>query len=376
MRSRIGWSSCASDFQSSASRCCSAAQAEYLDYRDRARAFSGIAGYEPDVFDLTGGSEPARIHVERATHTLFSTLGVSPLIGRTFSAAEDDPSAARVIVLSYDFWQRRYGGRADVLGETLRLDERPYTAIGVMPPGFEFPFTAADIGEPPAAWVPIAFTREEIADRASEFPVHIVARLKPGVSIVQGHEDVERVANEFQREHPDIYTGNLRLEVFVEALGASSAARVRPILLALTIAVGFVLLIACANVTNLLLARAATRQREMAMRSALGASTRRLFGQLLIESVMLTGVGAGLGCLLAAALGTTPRARVALARGGAVHRTARWPRAVLHTGDLGDQRIGLRSGPGHRPAMVGRAYQRRAQGGRPRELDGASTTRS
>ena len=235
------------------------------------------------------------------------------------SAAEDDPSATRVIVLSYDFWQRRYGGRADVLGETLRLDERPYTAIGVMPPGFEFPFTAADIGEPPAAWVPIAFTREEIADRASEFPVHIVARLKPGLSIVQGHEDVERVANEFQREHPDIYTGNLRLEVFVEALGASSAARVRPILFALTIAVGFVLLIACANVTNLLLARAATRQREMAMRSALGASTRRLFGQLLIESVMLTGVGAGLGCLLAAALGTTPRARVALARGGAVH---------------------------------------------------------
>jgi putative ABC transport system permease protein len=275
------------------------AQAEYLDYRDRTRAFSAMAGHESAVFDLTGGPEPVRIHAQRATHTLFSTLGVSPLIGRTFSAAEDDPDAPHVIVLGYDLWQRLYGGRSEALGSVLRLNEQPYTVIGVMPAGFGFPFTPADVGEPPSAWVPMAFTKKEIADRAAEFPVQVVARLNPGVSIVQGRQDVERVANGFQKERPDIYSGNLRLEVILEPLGAASAARARPVLLALTGAVAFVLLIACANVSNLLLARAAARQREIAMRSALGASNQRLIGQLLIESLLLTSLGAALGCVFA-----------------------------------------------------------------------------
>ncbi len=117
------------------------AQAEFLDYRDRSQAFSSMAGHEGAVFDLTGGSEPVRIQVEKATHTLFATLGVAPIIGRTFTAAEDDPGAAKVIVIGYELWQQRFGGSPGAIGSVLRLDEQPYTVVGVMPAGFEFPFT-------------------------------------------------------------------------------------------------------------------------------------------------------------------------------------------------------------------------------------------
>lgn len=181
----------------------------------------------------------------------------------------------------------------------IRLDEQPYTVIGIMPAGFEFPFSAASAGEPPALWTPLAFTREEIEDRAAEFPVHIVARLRPGISLAQARDDVNRVAAQFQRERSDLYTGNLRLEVSLDPLQAESTARVRPVLLTLAGAVLFVLLIACANMMNLLLARAAAREREMAVRNALGAGAWRLVSQLLAESLLLTLIGAALGCIFA-----------------------------------------------------------------------------
>jgi putative ABC transport system permease protein len=276
--------------------------AEYLDYRDRTLAFSSLAGYQDEVFDLTGGTEPLHVQAQRVTHTLFSTLGIGPLIGRTFSPAEDEPGGAKVAILSYEFWQRSFGGNAQTVGTVVRLNEEPYTVIGIMPASFEFPFTAASVGEPPALWVPMAFTAKRIQDRAAEFPVHIVARLQKGVSLGQAEQDVERVAAEFQRDHPDIYTGNIRLQVNLDVLGAWEAARARPALFALAGAVAFVLLIACANVMNLLLARAAARQREMAVRNALGASAQRLLAQLLGEGLLFAAVGATLGCVLGQAI--------------------------------------------------------------------------
>lgn len=276
--------------------------AQYLDYAARTRAFSSVAGHEDAVFDLTGETEPVRVQAQRVTHTLFAALGVVPLIGRTFSAAEDQPGGPRVAIVSYEFAQRQFGAVANALGAAIRLDEQPYTVIGVMPLGFEFPFTAASVGEPPALWVPMAFTASRLENPVNEFPVHVVARLRPGVSLAQAEQDVERVAREFQSERPDIYSGNLRLQADIDPLGTREAARARPVLLALAGAVLFVLLIACANVMNLLVARAAVRQREMAVRGALGASSRRLVAQLLTESLLLASMGAVLGCTLAQAI--------------------------------------------------------------------------
>ncbi len=280
----------------------STSPAEYIDYRDRTRAFESVAGYEGVTFNLTGGSEPLRLDAQRTTHTLFQVLGVSPLLGRTFSDAEDREGSGNVAVLSYAFWQRRFGGSTAAVGTTITLNEHPYTVVGVMPDGFEFPFTAASVGSPPALYVPMAFTAREIADRAADFPVHVLARLRPGVSLTQANEDVARVAAEFQRERSDIYSGNLELQVSVQPFGADATSRVRPMFLTLAGAVVFVLLIACANVTNLLLARGADRQREMAVRNALGASAGRLARQLLIEGLLLTAVGTALGLVLAQAI--------------------------------------------------------------------------
>jgi predicted permease len=276
-----------------------ASPAEYLDYRDRSRAFTLVAGHEDEVFDLTGGAEPVHIQAQRVTHNLFATLGVKPSLGRGFSAAEEQPGGPKVAILSHEFWQRRFGGNPAVLGAVVRLNEQPHTIIGVMPAGFEFPFTAASVGEPPALWVPLAFTAKQIEDRAAEFPVRIVARLRPGVSLAQARQDVDRVATQFQQEHADIYTGNIRLQVNLDLLGERDAARARPVLLAIAGAVLFVFLIACANVSNLLLARAAARNREMAVRHALGAGSGRLIAQSLAESLTLAILGGLLGCVLA-----------------------------------------------------------------------------
>lgn len=271
--------------------------AEYLDYRNKNRTFASLAGYDRNDYDLTGSGTPERIQGVRTTSNLFATLDVTAQVGRVFTALEDHQDAARVAVLSYAFWQQHYGGDAGVLGSAIRLNEKPYTIIGVMRPGFEFPATETSVDSPPALWIPMAYSQKEIQDRASSYDTRVVGRLKTGVALLQAQKDIRRIADQFQQDLPKIYAADQPLRVKVEPLGAEMTERAKPGLFALTAAVAFVLLIACANIANLLLARSQVRQRELAVRSALGANAQRLMWQLFIESLTLTILGGSAGVI-------------------------------------------------------------------------------
>ena len=193
-----------------------AAPPEFASYRDGARAFSTVAGYHPESFDLTNQGAPEHLSGYLASAALFDALRVPPLLGRTFTRQEELPGASKVVVLSYEFWRRHFAEDPRVLGKLLRLNERPYQVIGVMPKSFIFPSTAATPGVPPALWAPLSFTADELEDWASSFDTQIIARLSNGVSLSQAREDVKRVAAEFQKDHPNIYSGNVRLEAAAE----------------------------------------------------------------------------------------------------------------------------------------------------------------
>src|SRR5579883_396344 len=276
-----------------------AAPPEFTAYRDRTRAFSSVAGYQPDSFDLTSQEEPEHISGYRATASLFPTLGVQPLLGRTFTSKEELSGAAKVVILSYQFWRRRYAEDPHVIGKIIRLNEQSYQILGVMPRGFIFPLTAASPGEPPALWAPLSFTSNQLNDWASSFDTSMIARLRDGISLAQAQDDVKRVAAQFQQEHPNIYSGNVRLDAAAEPWSPDFGPHTRIVLPILGGAVGFLLLIACANVANLLLARAGARQREMSIRKALGASAGRVIRQVLTETAILTLAGGAAGCALA-----------------------------------------------------------------------------
>lgn len=272
---------------------------EYIDYRDRNRAFSSVAAYEQDGFNLTGSGTPLRIHAALVTSSLFPLLGVSPELGRTFNKAENQIGADHVVVLSHDLWQREYGSDPGILGKAIKLDEKSYTVLGVMPASFRFPSDAAPVSERADLWVPLTFPPDLIQDRLREFGVWLIGQLKPGVSPEQAQQDVQRVANDFMRQYAKDYSGNLLVAPHAYVYSAHTVEKTRPLLLLLLGAVGCVLLIACANVASLLLAHAGHRSREMAIRSAVGAARARLLRQCLVESGLLSLLGAAAGILLA-----------------------------------------------------------------------------
>lgn len=272
---------------------------EYLDYREGNHVFSRMGAYASLSFNLTGDREPQRIKAARVTASLFDVLGVSPMFGRTITQKEDQSGGPKVAVLGYSVWRDEFGSNPNILGSTINLDEQPYTVIGVMPPSFQFPFDGTPFSDRAKLWVPMAFTAHEVQARAKSFDFRVVARLKDQVTLEQGRSDVSAIARALVREYPQVYAGNVKMSATVESLGGNVVARVRPVLLVLLGAVGFVLLIACANVANLLLARAAGRSREIAIRIAIGSSPARLIRQMLTESAVLSLAGGLLGVTLA-----------------------------------------------------------------------------
>src|SRR5438874_4403619 len=265
--------------------------ANFLDWQKQAQSFTGMAAMVERSFNLTGVGEPERLDGRRVSANLFDLLGVPARLGRTF-VPEDDKPGTHVVLLSHSLWQRRFGSDPGVVGRAVTLDGESYTVVGVMPPFVQLPGFENRNDQ---LWVPIAFPPEEATQRGNHF-LEVIARLKPGVTLKQAQAEMETIAARLAQQYP-VY--NMRRGAVVVPLHEQVVGDIKPALLLLLGAVGFVLLIACANVANLLLARAAVRQKEIAVRLALGANQSRLIRQFLTESLLLAMFGAGLGLLLA-----------------------------------------------------------------------------
>ncbi len=262
----------------------------YVDWRRDSSSFESMASAARGTFNYTGGAEPERLNGARVAAPFFAVFGVQPALGRAFVAADDVAGKAHVVVLGHGLWMRRFGGDRNILGKALTLDGQTYSVIGVMPEGFQYP-TRVEL------WLPSEFTARDLdpGARGAHY-LRVVGRLKPGVSIEQAQAEMTGIAKRLQEQYPDLNKG---WSALVVSINEATVGNIRATLLVLFGAVGFLLLIACANVANLLLARAATRQREMAIRTSLGAGRWRIARQLLTESVMLSTMGSALGLFLA-----------------------------------------------------------------------------
>jgi putative ABC transport system permease protein len=265
--------------------------ANFLDLREQSRTLEDLAAVDPTEVTITGAGDPVRVRGSEVSATFFDVLRVRPVLGRTFASDENEPGKDKVVVLGYGLWQQRFGGRRDIIGSRVSVDATPRTIVGVMPAGFSYPSEHE-------LWLPIEYNPDTRNARGAWY-LRVIARLAPGASAEQSASEIATLGKALQKAYP---RQNTDVDFTTFPLHEALIGDLRPALLVLLGAVGFVLLIACANVANLLLARAVARETELAVRTAMGAGRGRLMRQLLTESLVL-GIAGGLAGLLIAAWG-------------------------------------------------------------------------
>jgi len=292
------------------------------------RVFSQVGGFVGEQYEVSGAGQPFAVRAERVTASLFPMLGAQPMLGRTFTHDEEEKNAP-VALISYGLWRDKFQGDASVVGRTVELDRRPWTILGVMPRQFEFPLDAGRLSARDL-WVPMSFTPDEKQDETDNFMYGAIARLKPGATLGEAQADLRRMVTAVNAEIPSQY--GIELTGSIQSLQEETVHAARPLLRTLLGAVALILLIACANLANLLLVRATGRRREFGVRMALGAARKTMLRQLLVESLLLSAMGGGPGVALAAILvkvatEVLPAAAADLPRIGEI--AIRWPVAVL-----------------------------------------------
>src|SRR5215470_1380126 len=268
---------------------------EIMDYRSQNRSLDALVEYHRMNFILLGRSEPERVDTGVVSWNYFDVFGMKPLAGRAFREEDEQPGAPAVLLLSYEYWIRSFGGDPTVVGRSFTMNDKIHTVIGVLPPIPQYP-NENDVYMPTTA-CPFRSSRQMIGSRTSRM-MSVFGRMKPGVSVGQAQADLLGIAGNLQRTYPDVYPARVDYSVASKSLRDQLTRNARPTMLMLLGAAGFVLLIACANVANLNLARLVKRERELAVRAALGAGRVRMFRQLLTESLIFALLGGGFGLLL------------------------------------------------------------------------------